>query len=351
MDSLIRQRLLLAEEELLSAILEGDEAIERFAANWMNLQNDIENALPLDDDILQIAYATASRVAQLADTFLEVGVKANNLTSNLKTELEEILGSVDLSTTSVIGASASSPISSPKTTIVPALEWLMKNLHNPYPPSKTKQSLAQQAGKSVDSINRWFMNARSRIGWTDISKNHFHGSRNDTIDGAHRAFFDDDPKHPLPSKVVFAFMKMKVDAETLYLDKIKPSRLAMQIDAVVDTTTARLDDGKAFVIEDGKERQAEEKEQRQPQLTENGGHQKAEKKRPSASYPSPARSLAGSPEPSVVDENDNDGDSPSSSDAEGRKRRFPTSSESLTAAQHSEGCTDRPIKRRRYDSN
>jgi hypothetical protein len=133
-------------------------------------------------------------------------------------------------------------------------------------------------------------------------------------------------------------MKMKSDAETLYSDKIKPSR---QIDAVVKDTTpegrTRANGAQAF-----EEEKKQEKVQRKLERCAERDRQKAA----SASYPSPDCSVVGSPDSSFDDGN---GDGESSSSELVCKRKLSTSSGSTEAGcDLVEGCDMRPTKRSRY---
>jgi hypothetical protein len=358
-DSDIRDRLALIEGDFLTALAMDSTSLATSMTLHTKLAEDIDGAATsttLADSTLQMVRTIANSVEIITQSVLNMQSASEEVSTSLHQQLVETMITSSLSPhiASSTGTRRSLPTGAVRSSVsrlfFPWQSWLMNNLHNPYPSPETKQLLAHQTGKSVESVNRWFINARSRIGWTDISKNHFLGSRNDTVDGAYRAYVEDDLKNPLPSKVIFAFMKMKADAEALYSEKIKPSRLAMQIDAVVKDVTSeernRLNETKVRGIEDDMTRKAQKKGQMITERANEDGCRKAVNMSACTSYPSPAHSLTGSPEPSS-NELGADGDEDPSPPAPvaGCKRKLSTSSEPAEAACRAVGT----FKRARWD--
>ncbi|KAF9270590.1 hypothetical protein L218DRAFT_952689 [Marasmius fiardii PR-910] len=69
-----------------------------------------------------------------------------------------------------------------------ASEWLLKNLHNPFPSIEFRDRLCLIHDCPRKNIDAWFNEARKRIGWNSIRKKHF-STRKQTIDAASSFFF------------------------------------------------------------------------------------------------------------------------------------------------------------------
>lgn len=72
--------------------------------------------------------------------------------------------------------------------VLPAYTWLLHNLHNPYPSSKVKTSLASKTGSPRKDIDDWFIDVRKRIGWTALCKSEFSNKRSSIIAAAIQFF-------------------------------------------------------------------------------------------------------------------------------------------------------------------
>nr|AAZ14916.1 mating-type homeodomain protein [Coprinellus disseminatus] len=112
-----------------------------------------------------------------------------------------------------------------------ASQWLLANLHNPYPSSKVKESMALQTGSPRKDIDHWFSEARKRVGWGDIRRKHFNNKQAGVVDAARRFFLDTDPSQPLPQVVESAFASVQLRAQELYSAKLEESPLATRLDA------------------------------------------------------------------------------------------------------------------------
>nr|AAZ20151.1 homeodomain mating-type protein [Coprinellus disseminatus] len=112
-----------------------------------------------------------------------------------------------------------------------ASQWLLGNLHNPYPSSKVKESMALQTGSPRKDIDHWFSEARKRVGWGDIRRKHFNNKQAGVVDAARRFFLDTDPSQPLPQVVESAFASVQLRAQELYSAKLEESPLATRLDA------------------------------------------------------------------------------------------------------------------------
>ncbi|KAI6095338.1 hypothetical protein F5141DRAFT_1160668 [Pisolithus sp. B1] len=243
MDNRLRSRLGRAEDDLLSSILAGKNSLSSWRSEWSALVAELTAASSSGASTVTVAIgdAVVSRVATIAKCFLEVGCRDEDLSSKLQVDIDEILSSTDsihLSPSarpSVLqtGKANFPPPKNPSVDmgtvspafIGPAYRWLLRHIHNPYPPHDVKQSLALTSGCSLNSINSWFTNVRKRIGWTSLCRGHFHGCRADAVDAAFRALVQDDPDRPIGDELIRAFVAMKVAAEELYPSTFAESAL------------------------------------------------------------------------------------------------------------------------------
>ncbi|THV07549.1 hypothetical protein K435DRAFT_260958 [Dendrothele bispora CBS 962.96] len=62
------------------------------------------------------------------------------------------------------------PPNSPTRYIKPAHDWLLDNLHNPYPTVSLRETLSADVGWSRKSLDNWFIDARKYIGWNALRK-------------------------------------------------------------------------------------------------------------------------------------------------------------------------------------
>lgn len=245
---------------------------------------------------------------------------------------------------------AQSPESSLPPFIEPAYNWLLANVHNPYPSSDTKANIARSSGCSVNSVAVWFISARRRIGWTTICRKHFKNCRADTIDAACRALVKEDPVRALEPAIFHDFQQMKAATQDLYASTFTKSALAGDLDAVVKDMTEedrlRLEQEKKERAQEEKKRREEEKEMRRIQRILDRQAQKMPIT--FTSYPSPSHSRTPSPiliEELWTNEHEDEEDDFIPPVLAGRKRRVSLSSESTDFRQSS--CTDRPMKRLR----
>ena len=120
-----------------------------------------------------------------------------------------------------------------------ASKWLFSNIHNPYPSQEVRKSMATQTNSSKKDIDNWFLDARKRVGWTEMRKKHFDNKRANIVDAAKRFFLNTDPSRPLPHIVESEFASIQLRAQELYSDKFEESSLATRLDmSMIDTTTS-----------------------------------------------------------------------------------------------------------------
>ena len=98
MDEPLSLRLLGIEDALLSTV-EGDPtSLDGFVRRWRSIQHDIKIASQLgtlDNETLALSAAVSSRVGIITETFIALHSVSKELTTTLKTELEDIFAKDD----------------------------------------------------------------------------------------------------------------------------------------------------------------------------------------------------------------------------------------------------------------
>lgn len=301
MDPSIRQRLLTLESDFLSAVNEGDAALEAFEINAAKLRQDIDAATAsntVDNDTLVLAHGVASNIASLAAGLHEFSSEGDTYKSDLDTDLDSIFtyyenGQVpavyptptspppsfsrmlspaasdtwSTASSSTLSPSPSATWSSASSTatlspspppspreafrrkrdenelppyIGSAYTWLLENLHNPYPSPEQIAEFCLISGRSSEAIRKWFTAVRCRIGWTEIRGELFYGGRDEAIEAAIRVFIgsDDDDEQPVPGYIQEAFFTMKARAERIYEKTCQKSTVARGLSSVIKALSA-----------------------------------------------------------------------------------------------------------------
>jgi hypothetical protein len=352
MDKDIRQRFQQAEDALLDSISRGDDSFDSFQSS---LHADFSRCLSageLSDETISLANLVSSRIVVISNCFLDFQRTHEESRNKLLHSVESILDSLNrvvISPSSVLPTqNAQLPECSLPPFIEPAYNWLLANIHNPYPSSGTKENIAGSSGCSTNSVSAWFISARRRIGWTSICRTYFNNCRADTVDAASRALVKEDPTRVLEPAIFHDFQQMKAATHDLYASTFTKSALAGDLDAVVKDMTEedrlRSEREKKERAREEQRRRKEEKEMRRIQRALDRQAQKAQTN--FASYPSPSHSRTPSPVPTLeeswTDESEDDVIPPVLA---GRKRRASVSSASADLRQSS--CGDRPMKRLR----
>nr|AGS09317.1 b1 homeodomain mating type protein [Heterobasidion parviporum] len=212
----LRHRITQAQEGLLNAIANGTDALASFQKDWSQLVDDLEQETRLrtiDEETRTMAEATACIISTLSQSFLDLDSTANEMQARLSGRVQDILQDVD----------STFPSDAQHSTLFQtAHEWLLCNLHNPYPSSAIKHELANSSEASIESINAWFQNARKQIGWTTLARHHFQGRRSAIVDAAWRAFVEPDSHRPLPPNLQHAFSIVKENLANLRSDASSP---------------------------------------------------------------------------------------------------------------------------------
>lgn len=215
----IHERFLQAEEDFISSA-RSQTKLEDFAERWQKLQSDWESHLhQADPSTRQLVDEVAARIEELTEDICVFQSRRLSLENDLLSSLEEAFASLGLEDNVIdvdaLSTKGSEPVESPHCdheAIYPA-QWLLRNLHNPYPlPHVHFQSMT--AG--TKNVKDWFAKARQRIGWTRLLRDRFAGCRSLATDAAFRAFVRDDPRKPLDEDLKTAFLAIKSHAELVY---------------------------------------------------------------------------------------------------------------------------------------
>ena len=172
----------------------------------------------IEDDLLAIGPLDGDE-----ETFLEVIASRRSIISHLLTSVEVAIDSTTAPTLSGIedilaclSLESCCPSTQPSPIIASPTQWLLDNLHNPYPPGAVRRSMEKSSELSGRLVNDWFARARQRIGWTRLLRDRFSGCRSAARDAAFRAFVRDDPSSPLDVELYSAFMAVKAHAILVY---------------------------------------------------------------------------------------------------------------------------------------
>ena len=228
MDS-IRQRFLQAEDDFLSIPPLDNKHLSDFAERWQTLRSDWESCLHgANRETQRLVGEVAGRIEELASDFYLLESQTLSLEDNLLSGIEDVFSSLTLEEKPVIQlepvSGATAVIKTPSTghDAISPTQWLLRNLHNPYPPPHVQFSKGRSA--NCKHTKDWFSKARQRIGWTRLLRDRFAGCRSITTDAAFRAFVRDDPDNPLDDDLMTAFLAIKSHAQLVYGGKAVVAR-------------------------------------------------------------------------------------------------------------------------------
>uniref|UniRef100_S5RTG8 A1 homeodomain mating type protein n=1 Tax=Heterobasidion irregulare TaxID=984962 RepID=S5RTG8_9AGAM len=351
-DLTLRRRLFRAEKSLLYAVEEGPQALKSFYESWTSLGRDIEYAIrhhTLKSDTLSIVKVVSSRVQVLADAFLDAHLQSHSLTDDLMSELGDTLSRFGLSEDSPIRVIPDhqhrlkkTPLFSDPTTphlpsFASAYDWLLDNVHNPYPSPDVKLQLAETHGLSSKAIGAWFKQIRQEIGWSTLCGEIFSGSRSKTTRAASLAYISRDPD--LPENVKHAFRVVRDKLERLPISSRTPGKDAGLADA---ETLQKLESMRNQVVDGTSVREEIDRE-----IEHLRGKSKEAESSPPSPLPQPETLLSIPASPFTPDTSDEEEDTTPPPPVAGFKRRLDstpeTPSNGLTAP------SDRPVKRSRTD--
>jgi len=216
----ILQKFYQAEEDFLTAASTDNQLLVDFAERWQTLQSDWESCVhEVDHDTQQVVARIVAKVQELAGDIYTVESQTMSLKDDLLAGIEDIFMSLSLEDNLQSDPESGDANNSPSRdhcAVSPA-EWLLNNLHNPYPPPHIHFCNGQASGSKF--AKDWFAKARQRIGWTRLLRDRFAGCRSLAIEAAFRAFVRDDPHNPLSTDMKTAFSAIKAHAELVYGDE------------------------------------------------------------------------------------------------------------------------------------
>nr|AGS09350.1 a1 homeodomain mating type protein [Heterobasidion abietinum] len=236
-DLVLRRRLLRAEQHLLDAVVEGPQALKSFYDSWTSLGHDIKYAArhhTLGPDIYSVVEVVSARIQILATEFLDTHLQMHSLTDDFMSELGDTLSRFGLSEDPSLPMISDDRYHSKKTqsftdltttrpsSSASAYDWLLDNLHNPYPSPDVKSQLAQAHGLSSKAIGAWFKQVRQEIGWSTLSGEIYSSSRSKTTRAASLAYISRDPD--LPENIKHAFRVVRDKLEHLPISSRTPGK-------------------------------------------------------------------------------------------------------------------------------
>ncbi|TFK94378.1 hypothetical protein K466DRAFT_657746 [Polyporus arcularius HHB13444] len=92
--SSLSSRLLAAENDFVSSLIDGEEAMLAFNQRWERLVEDVDVALEstgLDEELASLMHATAERIATLADISADIYVNYNTFTLHLIDQIDSLM--------------------------------------------------------------------------------------------------------------------------------------------------------------------------------------------------------------------------------------------------------------------
>jgi len=165
-------RLLSSCDHLLSA--HKNSSLPEFASQWQELCSGLATSRSsgsLNEDTGRLAYGVAKGMELMCQLFLDLKVSADEAERR------------------IVEATAphNNDLSLPPTRYVKqAHDWLLDNLHNPYPSTSVRDEIGASVGSSRKSMDNWFIDARKYIGWNTLRQKF--KTRKQTIEEATRYF-------------------------------------------------------------------------------------------------------------------------------------------------------------------
>ncbi|KAG7099590.1 hypothetical protein E1B28_001420 [Marasmius oreades] len=233
----IRDRILSTIDHLFDAFDSG--SFDIVTTHWAQVGGEIRTSSPNSN-----THVAASCIDELCNAFTSF----THLSANLEHRLSEYLTQPPKDDTS---SPPNPPTANHPPYVKPASEWLLDNLHNPFPPAKYRDHLSAAHGCPRKNIDTWFNEARKRIGWNTMRKRCF-GSRKEMVDAASSFFLD----HATSGEFDNEFLRMSVKAKDLYSKRLVKSELMQKLDRSVKPMS---DEVKRQADEESRERQLEKR--------------------------------------------------------------------------------------------
>nr|AGS09332.1 a1 homeodomain mating type protein [Heterobasidion parviporum] len=351
-DLTLRRRLLHAEQQLLDAVVEGPQALKSFYDSWTSLGHDVEYAVrhrTLGPDTYSMVKIVSARVQLLATGFHDTHLHMHSITDDFMSELGDTISRFGLSedpSLPMISHNRHHPkktqlftdLTAPRpSSYASAYDWLLDNLHNPYPSPDVKSQLGQAHGLSSKAIGAWFKQVRQKIGWSTLSGEVFSGSRSKTTRAASLAYISRDPD--LPDNIRHAFRVVRDKLEHLPISSRTPGKDSGLADA---DTLQKLESMRNQVVDGTSVREEIDRE-----IEHLRGKSKEAEPSPSSPPPLPEILLSIPASPFTPDTSDEEEDTTPPPPVAGCKRRLDSATD--TSSDGLEISRDRPVKRSRTD--
>ncbi|KDR85450.1 hypothetical protein GALMADRAFT_234328 [Galerina marginata CBS 339.88] len=252
LDVVINETMQKSLDTFFSSVQNGGESLAAFLQNWSAFNNTIRTHRDtLQQETLFAVHNLASLVNAVTSNVLELEISSHKISNEIVTDVSRILEK-KLAISDIPNRETLKPtdVSSYPAYIKPSYDWLLSNLHNPYPPKETKKNISRQTNCPVKDIDAWFIDARKRMGWNNLRRTVFGNKQERIIAGATDHFkpesmaFKDDlagfMSSEMPSDEYSAgFVAMKDAAESLYSGRFAESpSLTELLDSVQEAPAA-----------------------------------------------------------------------------------------------------------------
>nr|AEM06954.1 homeodomain protein [Lentinula edodes]AEM06956.1 homeodomain protein [Lentinula edodes]AEM06958.1 homeodomain protein [Lentinula edodes] len=151
-------------------------------SNWKHLDNDLVGSHDngtLNSDTSSLAIGVTECMQLLCDAFLDLQLQAETRAAEFNDELKAApreseapsptpSRSPSRATRSPSPSSSQLPSGNLPSYIPPSYTWLLSNLHNPYPSTTIRDTIASTTNTPRRLIDAWFVDVRRRIGWTNL---------------------------------------------------------------------------------------------------------------------------------------------------------------------------------------
>ncbi|KAF5368447.1 hypothetical protein D9758_002272 [Tetrapyrgos nigripes] len=184
-----------------------------FASQWDGFCTDLQSPhseVLLNEDTGRIADCVASEMEVLCQTFLDLEVFADGVMKRFIQKASATSTGKDIQ-----------ECPKPQRYMRSAHEWLLANLHEPYPSLETREELGEAAGFSRKSVDNWFIDARKYIGWNALRQKF--KTRKELISEAFRYFQPQKGRFRKPSVYDEAFENMRHRAMAMFDDDASQS--------------------------------------------------------------------------------------------------------------------------------
>nr|BAH22610.1 homeodomain protein [Pholiota nameko] len=245
MDARVTETMKLLLECFMTSLKGGNNNLASFLRYWVPLKDTLQSHHDdLKEDTLAYAHNLVSTIGTITSGMLELEVERDTMQRELMQELSHILNEDMENLVIRDEMPISKVLDSIPVYVKPCCQWLLNNLHNPYPAKSVRNSICRQTGYSIKDIDAWFVDARKRIGWNQLRRTHFANKRERIIDAAtsffkpYRTFVIGNALHEFPlaglTDYSMIFIEMEECARRLFSDKFEETSLARTIDVVQD---------------------------------------------------------------------------------------------------------------------